>query len=119
MYTRRTFEENRAALRRGERRYGAALVIFSVGVGFAQLHFVHWADRHLDKQREIAIALPVFLVYIVVVGVLIWLLDRVRRRARPMCPGCGAAMDDLSQRIAVASGCCDRCGCQVLERPGS
>jgi hypothetical protein len=115
MYSRETFARQRMEERQVERRAGAALAIVSVGLGLAQLVFLRWADVHLERPLKIGIALPVFLVYIAVVGCLLWRFERRRREARPKCPGCGAVLEDLSQRIAMATGRCDTCGGQVLE----
>lgn len=115
MYTREGFARQRTAARQVERRDGAALAVVSVGLGFAQLAFLGWADAHLERSLKIGIALPVFFAYIATVGWLLWRFERRRREARPKCPRCGAVLESLSQRIATASGRCDTCGGQVLQ----
>jgi len=89
--------------------------VASVGLGFAQLFFLRWADAHLERRPKLAIAVPVFLAYLALVGWLLWRLQRDRRAARPKCPSCGAALEELSQRVVSATGRCDACGAQIIE----
>jgi len=115
MFTRETFERQRAAVKLVERRDGRMLASVSVGLGVAQLLFLRWADVHLDRSRGTAIAGLGFLAYLGLVGWLLWRLDRRRRAARPKCPQCGVPLQDLSERVASATGRCDACGGQVFE----
>jgi predicted RNA-binding Zn-ribbon protein involved in translation (DUF1610 family) len=115
MFTRETFERQRAVVRQVERWDGRVLAIVSVGLGAAQLLFLRWADVHLDRSRRIAIAGLAFLAYVGLVCWLLWRLDRRRRAARPKCPQCGVPLQDLSERVAAATGRCDACGGQVIE----
>jgi len=115
MYSREAFARQRMEERQVERRAGAALAVVSVGLGVAQLAFLGWADVHLERSLKIGIALPVFFAYIAIVGWLLWRYERRRREARPKCPRCGAVLENLSQRIATATGRCDTCGGQVVE----
>lgn len=115
MYSREAFARQRLVERQVERRAGTVLAVVSVGLGVAQLVFLRWADVHLERDLKIGIALPAFLAYIAVVGWLLWRFERRRREVRPKCPRCGAVLENLSQRIATATGRCDACGGQVLE----
>ena len=114
-YTRETFERRRQEFKRAERKAGVWLALFSVGLGLAQIGFIRWADRNLDRSLEVSIAGPVFLAYLAVVGLLLWNLEWRRRRALPRCPVCATSLKEMSQRIAVATGRCDACGGQVIE----
>jgi len=114
LYTRAEFVRQRAAIRRVESREGLLLATVSVALGIAQIVFLRWADQHLHRKLEISIAGPVFLLYLVVVGVLLWRYERKRHDAFPKCPQCGVTLADMSARIAVATGRCDTCGGQVL-----
>src|SRR5262249_4429102 len=113
-YTRAEFLRQRAAIRRVESREGLRLAAVSVLLGLAQLAFLRWADAHLKHKLEISIAGPAFLLYLLVVGLLLWRYERKRHDAFPKCPQCGIALTDMSARIAMATGRCDSCGGQVL-----
>ena len=113
-YTRAEFVRQRAAVRRVEGREGLFLAAVSVLLGLAQIAFLRWADAHLRHKLEISIAGPAFLLYLVLVGVLLWRYERKRHDAFPKCPQCGIALTDMSARIAMATGRCDACGGQVL-----
>ena len=113
-YTREEFARQRAAIRRVEGREGLFLAAVSVLLGIAQIIFLRWADQHLKHKLEVSIAGPAFLVYLVLVGILLWRYERKRHDAFPKCPQCGIALTDMSARIAVATGRCDSCGGQVL-----
>jgi len=115
MVTRASFERQREAVRRVERREGLLLVVVSVGLGLAQLAFLKCADAHLEHRREIAIAGPACLAYLALVGALLWRLERGRRKVRPRCPQCGRRLEGLSERVASATGRCDSCGDRVIE----
>ena len=113
-YTREEFARQRAAIRRVEGREGLFLATVSVLLGIAQLIFLRWADQNLKHKLEVSIAGPAFLLYLVVVGLLLWRYERKRHDAFPKCPQCGIALTDMSARIATATGRCDSCGGQVL-----
>jgi len=112
--TREAFERSRAAVRLVARRDGRILAAFSVGLGVIQLIFLRWADAHLERGSKIAIALPVFLIYMVVVGALLWRMERRKRSVGPICPQCRIRLTGLSERVAAATGKCDNCGGVVL-----
>jgi len=113
-YTRQEFLSRRAAIRRVESREGFFLATVSVLLGIAQLVFLRWADAHLKHRTEIAVAGPAFILYLVVVGILLWRYELKRHAAFPRCPHCGHPLADVSARIAMATGRCDTCGGQVL-----
>jgi hypothetical protein len=113
-YTREEFLRQRAGIRRVESREGLLLATVSVALGIAQLVFLRWADANLRHKLEISIAGPAFLLYLVIVGILLWRYERKRHDAFPKCPQCGIALTEMSARIAVATGRCDACGGQVL-----
>ena len=113
-YTREEFVRQRARIRRVESREGLLLATLSVVLGIAQIVFLRWADTHLQHKTEISIAGPVFLLYLVVIGVLLWRYERKRHDAFPKCPHCATALSEIPARRAVATGRCDSCGGQVL-----
>jgi len=114
MYTRAAFEQQRETAKAVERRGDPWLAALSIGLGLAQMAFLRWADTHLAMSLKLAIAGTAFLVYVAMVAGLLRQRARRRRAARPRCPNCGASLDELSMRIAVASDRCDACGGRVI-----
>jgi len=112
--TREAFKRSRAAAGLAARRGGRILAAFSVVVAVIQLIFLRWADAHLERGSKLAIALPVFVVYIIVVGVLLWQMEWRKRSAAPACPQCGISLMGLSERVAAATGKCDSWGGVVV-----
>ena len=115
--TREDFDRRRAALKRVARREGRVLAAFSVGLGLAQLLFLRWAEPQMAHDAVVAMAGSLFLAYILGVGALLWRMQRRIRAARLACPHCRAALNDMSERVASATGRCDLCGGQLIE-PG-
>jgi|WetSurMetagenome_2_1015567.scaffolds.fasta_scaffold147292_2 hypothetical protein len=115
--TREAFERARTAAALAARRDGRMLAIFSVAFGVAQLLFLRWADAHLVRATQLAIALPGFGLYIAIVCALLWRLERTKRSLGPVCPQCGGMLRGLSERVAAATGHCDSCG-GVVVSPG-
>ena len=113
--TREAFEQSRSAVAAIARRYGVTLAAFSVGAAGIQLIFLRWADTHLARTSRLAIALPAFIAYMTVVGVLLWRMERRKRLASPSCPQCQRTLSGLSERVAAATGRCDSCGGVVVD----
>jgi uncharacterized membrane protein len=113
--TREAFDRQRAALKLIARREGRVLAVFSVGLGLAQLLFLRWAEQEMARDAVNAMGGSLFLAYIVGVGALLWRMQRRVRAARLSCPHCRAALNDMSERVASATGRCDMCGGQILE----
>ena len=115
MYTRQEFERRRASVKQVGKREGRVLAAVSVGLGLAQLIFIRWADTHLERRSQIPIEGGAFLLYMVLVGWLLWRYQRKIRAVRPVCPQCGVQLKDMSERLAMTTGRCDSCGGQVVE----
>lgn len=113
--TREAFERSRATAARIARRDARTLAAFSVAIGVIQLIFLRWADVHLERGTKLAIALPVFVIYMAIVGVLLWRMQERRRSLCPICPQCGIRLMGLPERVAAATGRCDSCGGRVLD----
>jgi len=113
--TREEFDRRRAARKRVERRESRLLAIFSVGLGVAQLLFLRWAEPQMARDAVIAIAGSLFLAYMVGVGALLWRMTRRVGAARLACPQCRTVLNEMSERVASATGCCDTCGGQILD----
>jgi len=76
---------------------------------------VEFDRRRAALKLVVAMGGSLFLAYIVGVGALLWRMQRRVRAARPVCPHCRAALNDMSERVASATGRCDMCGGQILE----
>ena len=113
--TRGAFDQARAAATLASRRDSRILAVVSVTLGVFQLMFLRWADAHLERGLKLSIALPVFVVYITVVVVLLWRMERRKRSLLPNCPQCSIKLIGLSERVAAATGKCDSCGGVVVD----
>ncbi len=114
MFTREEFARRRATLKAVVEREGRLLAAASVGLGLAQLLYIRWAGAHLPRWPRLATEGGAFLIYMALVGILLWRLESRRRAARPACPQCGAPLEGMSERVATATGHCDHCGGQVI-----
>jgi len=117
-YSRAEVERLREGAKAVERREGRTLALVAVPGGLVQLLFLRWAEPQLGKAVSTPIAGGLFLLYL---GAVLWLLVRMQRQiraARVTCPACGVRMEEMSVRVAMATGRCDRCGGQVLDEPG-
>jgi hypothetical protein len=115
MYTRETLNRLRDARKSLERHDELLLAVVAIGGAVAQLAFIRWVETVLVHRQAVLAEAMLFLVYIAVVGWLLWRMQRRIRAARVRCPSCGASLGDVSERVAVATGRCDSCGGQVLE----
>lgn len=115
MLTREEFDRRRAALKLVARRESRLLAIFSVGLGVAQLLSLRWAEPQMARDAFVAIAGSLFLAYMVGVGALLWRMTRRVAAARLACPQCRTALNEMSERVASATGRCDTCGGQILD----
>ena len=114
MYSRDTLAREVANAAATYKRRSIPLAIFSVLGGFGQL-WVHTIIEHqMDRTASIRIELGMFVVYIaIVLALMVWLTKG--DATTPKCPSCGAKLKDMSGRLALATGRCDRCGAQVIE----
>ena len=114
MYSREALAQQIAIAAATYKRRSLPLVVFAVGGGLGQL----WLHTIIEKQYERAVSqnieLGLFAFYMVVVGVLLTWLIRGDANT-PKCPACGVKLKDMSARLALATGRCDRCGAQVIE----
>ena len=76
-YARQEFDALREARRRIERRESGLLALVSVLLGLGQLALIGWLDSHVERGRAVAIEGTLFLLYMALVG---WLLWRMLRR---------------------------------------
>jgi hypothetical protein len=116
MTTRDAFNHQLDAAKAVERREGRLLALVSVSLGIAQLIFLRWGEAHLARNLAIGSSGGVCVAYLVLIGALVWRMDRRVNAKRPTCPQCGAVLKGMSERVAVATGNCDHCGGRILEQ---
>jgi hypothetical protein len=115
MYLRSEFEGRLQAVKQVSRRENRLLAIVSSVLGLAQLGFLAWSRTHLSHPLATALTGGAFLLYIGILGGLVWRMKRRLRDVRPICPNCGAVLNGLSERIASTTGKCDTCRRDVIE----
>lgn len=115
MYSRKSFDQRRAAARRIQQRESLVLAVVSVGLGVAQLFFLEWTESRYAPVVYKSIAGGIFLAYLALVLFLIVRLVRRTKAALPQCPHCSVVLEGMSGRVASATGKCDRCGGAVIE----
>jgi hypothetical protein len=116
MFTRKEFEQKLAVRKQLERQEGRLLAAVSVGLGIAQLFFIHWIEKRIERGLAVELEGTVFLAYMTLVGWLFWRMLRRVRASRLTCPHCRVVLQDMSERVATATGNCDSCGYQIVER---
>ena len=113
--TRAAFQAAQGRAQKVEQSSSTPLALFAVTLGFGQLYLLRWAKDHVPREHSLLFAGSMFIVYMIGVAVLFFRMLRQRNAAAPRCPQCGVAMREMSQRVALATGKCDRCGGQVIE----
>jgi predicted RNA-binding Zn-ribbon protein involved in translation (DUF1610 family) len=114
-YSRKEFEQVRAARKAREQRESWVLALVSVGLGMAQLGFIRWAEPRLPRSTAVPLEAGLFLAYLALVIGLIWRLQRHKRANALHCPHCGQTIQGLTERIVAATGRCDSCGGLIME----
>ncbi len=115
LFTRARFQQAVAKVRRIERRETRILTAFAIAAGIGQLPLIKYLEARFDHGKAIAIEGVVFLLYLAIV---VWLIYRLNTRTaavRPRCPQCGARLQGMSERVAMATGKCDKCGGKVFK----
>ena len=112
--SRAEFQAAQERAQKVEQSSSTPLALVAVLLGFGQLYLLRWADRHLPAAQVPVLGGVVFLLYMALVITLLVRMLRSRAAALPRCPQCGAPMSDMSQRVALATGKCDRCGGSVI-----
>jgi hypothetical protein len=114
MYSREALAQQIASAAATYKRRSLPLVLFSVVGGVLQLVLHRAIEKQYDRPASHNIELALFVFYMVVVGALMFWLIR-GDATTPKCPSCGSKLKDMSGRLALATGRCDRCGAQVIE----
>ena len=114
MYSRAEFTQQTARTAAVQSSQERRLAVFAVLGGLLQLPLIGWLKRTFGGFAGTHIALAVFLVYAAVVVMMMVRMNRAVDRTAPVCPACGVKLTKLSERMAIATGKCDRCGAQVI-----
>lgn len=114
VYSRDSFDQLRASVRRRERNDSALLAFVSVVLGIGQLGLLRWLESRFPHRTAVAIEGVVFLLYLGLVLFLLWRLQHHKRVGAPRCPQCDRPLQGDAERIAAATGRCDACGGQVV-----
>ncbi len=114
MYTRESFQQQRDRAAAIGRTLGRFTAIVAVTLGLGQLLFIRAIGNRLASDKALSFEIALFLAYAVVVGFLIWQMDRQVTTARPRCPQCGRSFKGAEDGIVMTSGKCAQCGAQVI-----
>ena len=114
MYSREELAQQIAKAAATYKRRSLPLLVVAVGGGLGQLWFHTIIEKNYPRPTSQNIELALFLVYIVISVALMVVLVKGDATA-PKCPSCGNKLKDMSARLALATGRCDRCGAQVIE----
>lgn len=115
LYSRESFEAQRARVRQLQKRDGWMLAGSSIALGGALIYALMWLQPQVTQGTALLAALGGFIVYLLIHGVMM-LRTQIRVRAvRPICPHCGVELDAIAERVASDSGQCDACGERIIE----
>jgi ribosomal protein L37AE/L43A len=112
--TRDEFDRKRAIAAGAEKWQMRVLAFVAVGLGLAQLLLIKLIDSRVAETKRVAVEGSLFLAYIALVGFLIWRMTSAVKAARPRCPKCNATIGGMSERLAVTTGKCDKCGAELF-----
>lgn len=115
MYTRESFAAQRAKSKVIEKSLGRLTAAVAVTLGVGQLLFIRLIGGRIDKNKELTFELLLVVAYLIVVGFLVWQMDRQVTAARPVCPKCRVSFKGAADAAAMTTGKCSACGAQVFE----
>ena len=114
MYTREGLAQQIAKAAATYKRRSLPLLVVAVGGGLGQLWLHTIIEKRYERPTSQNIELALFSIYMVItVALLVWVVKG--DATAPKCPSCGNKLKDMSARLALATGRCDRCGAQVIE----
>lgn len=115
LYSRESFEAQRARVRQVQKRDGWMLAGSSIVLGGALIYALMWLQPRVSQGIALLAALGGFVVYLLIHGIMM-LRTQIRVRAvRPICPHCGVELDAIAERVASDSRQCDACGERIIE----
>lgn len=114
VYTRDSFNRQRARAKAVSDAAGRVLAIVAVGLGVGQLVLFRLVDSRITPAKKIPFELSLFLAYIALVGYLLWRMNRVMKAEAIRCPQCRKELKAGADDVAGATGKCTFCGGQVI-----
>jgi hypothetical protein len=114
MPTREAFTAHVARARHTARQMTNLTIILAVLFGAAQLALMMMFREQVAKGRALAFSAALIGAWVVVVGFLVFRLQRETVKAAPRCPACHRALVDGADAKAVESGRCPHCQAEVF-----
>lgn len=113
MQTREAFAAHLARARRTARQMTNLTVILAILFGVAQLALMMMFREQVAKERALAFSAALIGAWVIVVGFLVFRLQRETVKAAPHCPACRRALLDGADATAAETGQCPHCGSGV------
>lgn len=114
MYTRESFNRQRARAKAVSDAAGRVLAMVAVSLGLGQLILIRLLDSRIAPAKKIPFELSLFVAYIALVGYLLWRMNRVAAAETIRCPQCKKMLKAGAEDVAGATGKCTFCGGQVI-----
>lgn len=113
-YTREKFDLLRSASKKANKRASTITAMVSVIMGISGILFLNWTKQAYSLTNHKIISVLFFLFYI---GIVLWLMYRMKRinhKFAVKCPQCDEDLINDAERIASATGNCEKCGGTVI-----
>lgn len=115
MHTRESFAAQRAKSKTIGKALGRLTAAVAVTLGVGQLVFIRLISGRIEKNKEITFELLLLVTYLIVVGFLVWQMDRQVTAARPTCPACRVSFKGAADAAAMTTGRCSACGAPLFD----
>ncbi len=113
--TRETFAARRAKAQAIRQTLGRLTATVAVVLGVGQLGFIRLTQGRMVAEKVLPFEVALVTAYLVVVGFLVWRMDREVDKARPSCPSCTVVYRDAQADVVMATGACPACGARVID----
>lgn len=114
MQTRDAFLAHMARARQTARQMTNLTIALAVLFGVAQLALMLMFREQVAKERALAFSAALIGAWVVVVGFLVFRLQRETLKAAPRCPTCRRALLDGADSKVAESGRCPHCQAEVF-----
>lgn len=115
MQTRETFTAHVARARQTARQMTNLTIILAGLFGAAQLALMMMFREQVAKGRALAFSAALIGAWVVVVGFLVFRLQREAVKTAPRCPGCRRALLDGADQAAAETGQCPHCQARLFD----
>jgi hypothetical protein len=113
-YTREQFNAQRAKAKAVSTALGRLTATVAVTLGLGQLAFIRLLSHRIAESKRMPLEASLFGAYIIVVGFLVWRMDRAVTAERIRCPQCRKVLKAGHEDVAAATGKCAHCGGDVI-----